>query len=84
VVNPQTLTFEDFPGNNFFNTLGNIQSDRRVGLLFLDFTKNRLIQITAWASILWEAENRTIQLDLKRILINPNITLTQTPLEKAK
>lgn len=84
VENPKTLTFEDYPGNNFFNTLGNIQADRRVGLLFLDFTNNRLIQITAWASILWEAENRTIQLDLKRILINPNITLTQTPLEKAK
>lgn len=83
VENSQTLTFEDYPGNNFFNTLGNIQSDRRVGLLFLDFTNNRLIQISAWASILWEAENRTIQLDLKRILINPNITLTQQPLEKA-
>ncbi|QDF99573.1 flavin-nucleotide-binding protein [Azoarcus sp. DD4] len=31
-----TLTLPDFAGNNFFNTLGNIVLDPRVGLLFVD------------------------------------------------
>lgn len=31
-----TLSWPDFPGNRMFNTLGNIQVQPRVGLLFLD------------------------------------------------
>ena len=31
------LVFDDVAGNNFFNTLGNIVSDPRVSLRFIDF-----------------------------------------------
>jgi predicted pyridoxine 5'-phosphate oxidase superfamily flavin-nucleotide-binding protein len=48
------LTAPDFRGNNFFNTLGNIASNPKAGLLFLDFTNGDVLQLTGAAEILWE------------------------------
>lgn len=48
------LTVPDFRGNNFFNTLGNIESYPQAGLLFLDFTNGALLQLTVDAEILWD------------------------------
>jgi len=45
------LSFPDFPGNNMFNTLGNLAVDPRVGLLFVDFEKGGVLQITGTASL---------------------------------
>lgn len=53
-VEGNSLYFPDFSGNMFFNTLGNIQSDNRVGLFFPDYSTGNAIFITGHASILWE------------------------------
>ena len=45
------LTVPDFTGNTFFNTLGNIQLNPRVGLLFMDFEGGALLQIAGTATI---------------------------------
>ena len=45
------LTFPDYAGNRLFNSLGNILSDGRVGLLFMDFTQGDLVVITGRAEI---------------------------------
>lgn len=45
------LTIPDFTGNAFFNTLGNIQLNPRVGLLFVDFDGGQLVQIAGTATI---------------------------------
>jgi hypothetical protein len=37
-----------------FQTLGNIERDPRVGLLFVDFDTGTTIQLTGRARILWE------------------------------
>ncbi len=37
-----------------FNTLGNIQAEPRVGLLFLDFETGGTLQLTGRASIEWK------------------------------
>ncbi|WP_342595120.1 pyridoxamine 5'-phosphate oxidase family protein [Salinicola lusitanus] len=48
-----TLRIPDYAGNNFFNTLGNLIQDPRVGLLFVDFETGGLLQITGRARIDW-------------------------------
>ncbi len=50
------LYFPDFSGNRFFNTLGNIQADSRVGLFFIDFTTGDVLLIAAQASIDWDKD----------------------------
>lgn len=53
-VEGNTLLFPDYRGNRFFNTLGNIESDGRVGLVFLDFHQGDAAFITGRAKILWQ------------------------------
>lgn len=51
-----TLSFPDFSGNSFFNTLGNIESDGRVGLFVPDFETGEAIVLTGRGSIDWNPE----------------------------
>jgi predicted pyridoxine 5'-phosphate oxidase superfamily flavin-nucleotide-binding protein len=48
-----TLSFDDYPGNNMFQTLGNLTADPRAGLLFIDFTTGTTLQLTGRATIDW-------------------------------
>jgi len=50
-----SLTIPDYFGNFLFNTLGNIEQDRRAGLLFVDFASGDVLQLTGEASIDWDA-----------------------------
>ncbi len=54
VDNAKQITFPDFSGNRFFNTLGNIQDDGRVGLFVLDFSNGDALFISGKARILWD------------------------------
>lgn len=48
------LTIPDYAGNRFFNTLGNICVQPRVGLLFIDFVSGDLLQLIGVAQVLDE------------------------------
>ena len=48
------LVIPDYSGNRFFNTLGNLLVNPRAGLLFLDFERSDLLQITGSTEIVWE------------------------------
>jgi predicted pyridoxine 5'-phosphate oxidase superfamily flavin-nucleotide-binding protein len=50
-----TLTAPDFPGNKFFNTLGNLACNPRAGLLFIDFPSGDLLYLATRADIVWDA-----------------------------
>lgn len=54
VLNEQRLAFPDYAGNTMFNTLGNLAADPRVGLLFIDFARGDVLQVTGQARIAWE------------------------------
>lgn len=54
VASPTTLVWPDFPGNNLFNTLGNLQVNPRAGLLFPDFTSGDLLSLAGWCEVIWE------------------------------
>ncbi|HNP35390.1 MAG TPA: pyridoxamine 5'-phosphate oxidase family protein [Woeseiaceae bacterium] len=53
VLSDTRLVFPDYAGNRHFNTIGNLVMDPRVGLLFVDFRKGDLLQITGTATIDW-------------------------------
>lgn len=48
-----TLSFNDYPGNNMFQTLGNLAADPRAGLLFIDFETGTTLQLTGHAQTGW-------------------------------
>ncbi len=54
VAGERELVFPDYAGNNHFNTLGNLLLDPRAGLLFVDFERGGLLQLTGRISIRWE------------------------------
>ncbi|TVT49549.1 MAG: ferredoxin [Denitromonas halophila] len=53
VVDGAHLRIPDYAGNNFFNTIGNLVADPRVGLLFVDFEAGSLLHVTGRATIDW-------------------------------
>ena len=57
VVDERTLRIPDYVGNSLFNTLGNFTVNPHAGLVFLDFQRNRTLQLTGRAEILWDRED---------------------------
>jgi hypothetical protein len=49
-----TLRVPDFSGNNMFNTLGNLAVYPRAGLLFVDFAKGSLMQLSVDTEVMWD------------------------------
>ncbi|KAF9585422.1 hypothetical protein BGW38_002471 [Lunasporangiospora selenospora] len=47
----KTLVLPDYSGNRFFNTLGNVFNDPRIGLLFIDFNTGDTLHLTGRAQI---------------------------------
>ena len=46
----QTVEWPDFPGNNMFNSMGNLAVDPTAALLFIDFRTGRTLQLSGRAS----------------------------------
>ncbi|MDQ3650770.1 MAG: pyridoxamine 5'-phosphate oxidase family protein [Acidobacteriota bacterium] len=49
------LAWGDFSGNQMFQTLGNISTNPRAGLLFIDFERGSTLQLTGAARVVWDA-----------------------------
>lgn len=47
------LSWPDFAGNRFFNTLGNLMLDPRAGLVFADFASGDLLHVAGRAEVEW-------------------------------
>jgi len=52
-VDGDVLTIPDFRGNRYFNTLGNLMSEPRASLLFIDFETGDLLQLQGMAEVDW-------------------------------
>ncbi|WP_419902751.1 pyridoxamine 5'-phosphate oxidase family protein [Kiloniella sp.] len=68
VVDDKTLLFPDFPGNNHFNTIGNIELYPKVGLLVPDFTSGDLLYITGAAEVIWDGPEVRAFTDAQRMI----------------
>ena len=62
------LIFPDYAGNDHFNTLGNLALDPRAGLLFVDFRKGSLLQLSGRAEVVWGAPDQERFPDAKRLV----------------
>jgi predicted pyridoxine 5'-phosphate oxidase superfamily flavin-nucleotide-binding protein len=49
VEDERTLRIPDYPGNSMFQTLGNLEVDRRAGLALVDFERRRVLSLTGQA-----------------------------------
>lgn len=47
------LWWPDYPGNNLFNTLGNLRTDPTAALLFCDFATGRTLHLSGHAEVEW-------------------------------
>ncbi len=48
------LTWPDFRGNSFFNTLGNLAVNPHTGVVFVDFATGDLLSLTGEAEVIWD------------------------------
>jgi uncharacterized protein len=73
------LSWPDFAGNRFFNTLGNLALDPRAGLVFADFASGDLLHVAGRAEIVWsgaeleafEGAQRLVQLRVESWRLRP-------------
>jgi len=76
------VIFPDYPGNRMFNSLGNITSYPKAGLLFADFESGAGLQLSGTANILWEnarvaefpGAQRLVALEIERVIELPQVT----------
>ncbi|ORV45851.1 pyridoxamine 5'-phosphate oxidase family protein [Mycobacterium conspicuum] len=55
VSGPHRLWWPDYPGNNMFNSFGNLAVDDEAALLFVDFATGATLQISGTAEVQWSA-----------------------------
>ena len=53
-VDHNTVEWPDYPGNNMFNSFGNLEIDPTAALLFIDFDSGRTLQLSGRAVVDWE------------------------------
>ena len=53
VDSPNRLWWPDFPGNNMFNSFGNLAVDDEAALLFVDFDTGATLQLSGTAQVQW-------------------------------
>jgi predicted pyridoxine 5'-phosphate oxidase superfamily flavin-nucleotide-binding protein len=53
-IGGDALTIPDFRGNRYFNTLGNLVSNPRAALLFVDFERGDLLHLRGTTEIVWD------------------------------
>lgn len=56
IVNDHTLRIPDYPGNSMFNTFGNFVVNPRAGLIFLDFSASRTLQLIGRPEIQFDVD----------------------------
>jgi predicted pyridoxine 5'-phosphate oxidase superfamily flavin-nucleotide-binding protein len=53
-VEGNTLLVPDYPGNRYFNTLGNLLLEPRCALVLVDFSNGDVLQLQGRAEVLWD------------------------------
>ncbi|MDZ4770167.1 MAG: pyridoxamine 5'-phosphate oxidase family protein [Chloroflexota bacterium] len=68
VENTSHLLFPDYSGNRMFQTLGNLTSNPRAGLLFIDFETGATLQLTGTTVIHWDEAMRARFVGAQRVI----------------
>jgi predicted pyridoxine 5'-phosphate oxidase superfamily flavin-nucleotide-binding protein len=67
VESPTRLRWPDYPGNNMFNSLGNLAVNPRCGLLFVDFSRGATLQLRGIAGVEGNDE-REVAFDVEDVI----------------
>lgn len=78
VVDETHLTIPDYPGNNHYNTIGNLELDPRAGLLFVSFATGSLLQLTGRVTVDWTPDaaaraERVLRFAIEEIVEQPMV-----------
>ena len=70
------VVFPDYPGNNLFNTIGNLLEHPQLALLFVDFAQQSTVLLQGQAQLAepdpeWPRALRTIAVDVAQVLRTP-------------
>ncbi len=79
VADEVTLIFPDYPGNNMFNTLGNLALNPQAGLLFIDFSSGNTLQLTGTAKTLWDVDRAVLPPGAQRVVEFIVTSVIETP-----
>lgn len=60
IESPTRLSWPDLPGNNMFNSLGNLAVNPRCGLLFIDFATGAALQLHGRAEVIGDATREVV------------------------
>ena len=77
----QTVEWPDYPGNNMFNSLGNLAVDPTAALLFIDFASGCTLQLSGSAHVAWHAAasdgdtGRRVQFSTERVVARRLVAL---------
>jgi len=92
VVDGQTLTFPSYDGNGMFMSVGNIEANTKVGLLFIDFEVPRRLRVRGTAKVLREGPvvasypgaTLVVEVAVERVWVNcPRYVHRMTPMEES-
>ena len=88
VQDPTRLLFPDYAGNRMFNSLGNILSNPRVGMIFIDFAARRRLRVNGRARIIetramwerdWPEAQRAVLVDIEQVYWNCSRRIPKQP-----
>ncbi|GHG03870.1 pyridoxamine 5'-phosphate oxidase family protein [Streptomyces hydrogenans] len=68
---PRELLWRDYPGNAMFLTLGNLETDGRAGLLFLDWESGTTLQLSGRAKTVYHLEERFVRFRVDSVVETP-------------
>ncbi|MFE5797076.1 pyridoxamine 5'-phosphate oxidase family protein [Streptomyces sp. NPDC056503] len=68
---PRELLWRDYPGNAMFLTLGNLETDGRAGLLFLDWETGTTLQLSGRAETVYRSEERFVRFRVDSVVETP-------------
>lgn len=79
ITSPNTLVFPDYPGNNIYNSLGNLELNPNIGMIFINFDKEIRIRVNGSTKVieeneewqkLWPKALRFVQVSVKQVFYN--------------
>jgi predicted pyridoxine 5'-phosphate oxidase superfamily flavin-nucleotide-binding protein len=68
VLDATHLAWPDYSGNMMFQTLGNLTSEPRAGLLFIDFTSGDVLQLSGRATVDFDGERAASHAGAQRMV----------------
>jgi predicted pyridoxine 5'-phosphate oxidase superfamily flavin-nucleotide-binding protein len=72
VLDERTIAFHDYPGNDMFQSLGNLTANAAAGMLFVDFTTGSTLQLSGDAQVEWNVEasptGRSVRFTARRMI----------------